>query len=882
MRTILWLSEITAQDASQVGGKAQNLAELYQAGFPVPTAFCVTSVAYEQYAAANGLDERVEALRTVPANELVEAAHRLQLAFRQGAMSAEMHSAVISAFHALASAGNSERPAVAVRSSASAEDLPTASFAGQQETILNVRGQEQLLQAIQECWASLWSPRAVLYRMHQGTAQVKDLTPEQPPVTAVLVQYMLAAEAAGVAFSQDPTTGANNVIVEAAWGLGETVVGGQGDVDHYVVSRDTCLEAAPPTIAHKLRRRVLASSGGLVDAEVDAEAECARVLSPEQVRQIAETTLAIERHFHGPQDVEWALAQGELFILQSRPITTLLFTFFTDLVEPSEATVWTAGFLNERFPQPVSPLGWTLVQELLDELAFRAPLRYLGARNVSQIRTTRLYHGHPYVNLFVFQTLYKVFPNFLLPEDASRYFPDGKTELRREAKYPRSIIDPRFLVSMAMHFVQQPTVWSPWHNYRVWARFAAQHDCRSQQLRANYESLRKHHGTASEIWSTIQKAQALNAELLALHRWSLTWADLTYALLRRLLQRYAGSADAFRLCAALVAALPNKSVELNDALGELAQNQGNATFPEALAAFLTRYWHRSFSLDIYYPPFEQKPAQVLELLASLRAGAHVPHARERREAAREQARLEARQVIARGPWGGLHYALFQNLLRLTEHYMPLREEQRLCWQRTLALQRRLFLLLGQRLTNMGILHGGQHVFFLTKSELEAYVRGQCNGDGYVDIVTSREQQYMRLRQEFDAAEAWAYPPFVRGHRPLETARCAEGSQFQGRAISPGLARGRAVVVCSPDEFGKVQRGDILVTRGVDPGWTPLFSLISALIMEHGGQLSHGAVVAREYGLPTVAGLPGITQVLQDGDMVMVDGLSGLVRRIPNQ
>ena len=208
--------------------------------------------------------------------------------------------------------------------------------------------------------------------------------------------------------------------------------------------------------------------------------------------------------------------------------------------------------------------------------------------------------------------------------------------------------------------------------------------------------------------------------------------------------------------------------------------------------------------------------------------------------------------------------------------MPLREEQRFFWQKTLALQRHLFLRLAQHMVAQGLLEKCEHVFFLAIDEMRAYVNAQTDAQGYARLASTREQQFARLRQENDSAPAWSYPPFLHGNRPWETTARAQQGQFQGRAISPGLAQGRVVVVFTPEEFDKIRPGDVLVTRGIDPGWTPVFGLLSALVMEHGGQLSHGAVVAREYGLPTVAGIPGITQALHDGDAVIVDGLNGLV------
>jgi hypothetical protein len=431
MRSILWLHEITTDHRPEVGAKAFNLARMARAGIAVPAAYCLVTSAFEEFLVANDLVASARDLLATRDGELEPTASRLQDAIRRGRLTPALRADILNAYLALGSGGQEAPIRVAVRSSAAAEDLPGASFAGQFATRLNVSGEQELLSAIMECWASLWSPRAVSYRARQGVTQ--------SPGMAVLVQSMVEAESSGVAFSVDPGGGAKQVVIEAAFGLGETVVGGEGDMDCYVVSRETFSEVECPVLGHKLRRRLLAAGGGVQVADVPPDMQDARVLTPQQVCQVAQTVLALERLLGCRQDMEWAWAEGHLFVLQARPITATAASFFTDVL-PGDRDVWTAGFLNERFPTPVSPLGWSLARELLEELAFRDPLRYLGVRDTELPRITRLYRGHPYVNLFVFQTLYKVFPASLLPEDAARYFPEGAADLRLQVPYPRSAL----------------------------------------------------------------------------------------------------------------------------------------------------------------------------------------------------------------------------------------------------------------------------------------------------------------------------------------------------------------------------------------------------------------------------------------------------------
>lgn len=831
MKTIMNLATVELD----AGSKASNLARVTQLGYRVPAGFCIAAAAYHEYVRENGLEPAIMELSQLDSRQLEEAADRLQNAFREGTLPPRLRQEILSAYHTLIGSGS---PTVAVRSSATTEDLAHASAAGQQDTYLHVSGDEELVRAVIACWASLWSLRAIRYRAGQGQSQL--------PAMAVIVQRMLNPQAAGVAFSVDPSTSEQNVVIEATRGLGDCVAAGQVDADRYVVPRSASCPVASPC---------LETGEG--------------ILTRAQALEIAQAVLDLERDFGQPVDVEWAIENENLYILQCRPVTTDWSSYYTDLV-PDEQSVWTSGFLNERFSAPVSPLGWSVIRELLEELAFRDPLRYLGVRHVQE-PLTRLYRGHPYVNLFVFQTLYKVFPEALLPEDARRYFPNGETSLRHEVRYPRSLLDPHMIVSMLRHLAGRVGEWSPWHNHHAWARFAVQHERSSRELQQRLDALQST-GKMEDIKALLCDAQALNRQLLDLHRWSLTHADLSYSLLRRLLNRWLPLQQAADLCVDLVVGQPNKSVEMNEALCQLASHRSTPAFDATMECFLARFGHRSFHLDLYYPTFGDDPTQVSELLDKS------PAIRDDRSRQQPSCRNPGEQ-LARALQGsrlaGAKRRVLLHLVQLARHYMALREEQRFYWQSTLALMRRAFLLLGARLHDCGRLDEAAQIFFLTKDEVE-----QCVADreccDYRMVAERRRAEFERLTAEFRSLPNWSYPAFLRGNRPLPLDTTRDG-EWQGRPISPGLATGRAVLVFSPAQFSRVRPGDILVARSIDPGWTPLFQVIAGLILEHGGQLSHGAVVAREYRLPAVSGIAAITECVQDGDLLAVDGTNGLVR-----
>jgi pyruvate,water dikinase len=830
-RRILWLVEISTDQREMVGGKAANLAGLLRAGFRTPPGFCVPTAAYRAFVEGNDLQEGIEAL----ARDAGRMADPYALFARR--MDETLEHQILAACRQLLDilppGGR-----VAVRSSATTEDMPAASFAGQGETYLNV-GADELLDRIRDCWASLWTARAISYRQRRGSAP-------PPPEMAVVVQAMIPCDAGGVAFTADPL-GREAVVIEAAPGLAEAVVQGTGEITRYTVDRRS--------LAYRQEGAPLADD----------------ILAPAQVRLVAETALALEAHFGGAQDVEWGLWNGELYLFQCRPVTVKAERFFTQVI-PGDDHLWTGGYLNERFPQPVSPLGWSIVGGLTEELAFRDPLRYLGYRHFNQLPLTKLYRGHPYTNVTVFQILYKIFPDGLVPDDAARYFPNGDTGLRKQVPYLCCLLDPRFIGSMLCHFAREPAKWSPLHNYRHWARFAARHEGAMAGLGERVETATD----LNDLWAIVEAAERWNRDLLGIHRWSLMAADLTVPLLGRLVGYWVSTERQSELSARLLSALPNKSMELDQALRQL---EGAASLRAAdLRDFLAEYGHRSFSLDIRHPTFADEPEQVLRLLE---VAGHGPDSAVR-VAARESAEREVGATIAARPLGPLKLLVLNQVLALARRYVSLREDQRFAWQRTLALMRRAFLRIGERLATEEHLAQADDIFFATFIEIKDLSQpAQLRPDTClesVQAIAARRAAFERLQREFELAPHLTYPAFLRGNRPLKitSEEEDEGDRWQGVPVSPGMVRGPVRVVLTPGQFERIAPGDILVTRSTDPGWTPIFGQLGGLIMERGGQLSHGSVIAREYGLPAVVGIPHITEHLCDDDLVLLDGLTGTV------
>ncbi len=507
-------------------------------------------------------------------------------------------------------------------------------------------------------------------------------------------------------------------------------------------------------------------------------------------------------------------------------------SFFT---EPGEGRLWTAGFLNERFPEPVSPLGWTIIRPFLENLAVREPLRMLGI-DPGPVPVTRLWFGRPYFNAELFAVLYGVFPDWLIPEDAARYFPGGDPGFRRQfSRRPR-------LLNLTASALTTVSGWNPPVHLADWQQFSARYRAAVGQLSAEAEALEAvpgDDGIRARL-RLIREVQAWNEALLRRHRWSLLHAEAWYSLLRRAAVRLSRGEGPAR-AAAWVRRGDDVTCEFNRVLEAAATAHDPDVAASLRARLVVEFGHRSFSLDIARPT-------VAEALEDYLAAA--------------RSRLDSRGspsfLVPRPPvW-------LKPLVGIARRFMGLREAQRHHWQMGLALLRRLYLGIGRRLAPT-YLDLPTDVFFLTADELEAYP----------DLPPPAV--FRVRRAEFEALRAGPdfYPEFLQGDRPLR-AGAAGAAELKGIGVSPGVGIGRVRVVVRPEGLGQVGPGEVMVSPAADSAWTFVFGRLSALVLERGGQLSHASVVAREYGLPAVAGVREATRLLRDGDRVVVDGTQGLV------
>jgi phosphohistidine swiveling domain-containing protein len=785
------LDQFSAGDWAVAGGKGANLGELRRAGFPVPPGFVLTVDAYRAFVEANGLQEVITvALQDTDLEDpavLERAATTIADRFAGGEIPSPIAAGVCRSYAALGGGP------VAVRSSATVEDLPEASFAGQQETFLDVIGNGAVLEAVKRCWASLWTGRALAYRQRRAI-------PADDVALAVVVQPMIAAEVAGALFTANPTSGdPDEMVIDAAPGFGDAVVAGEITPEEIVVDRRT-----------GTLRRHSGPSG--------------RVLSEPQMVELAGLGERIEAHFGRPQDVEWAWADGRFRILQARPITTPLRPRLT--WEPPQPGVrYMRGGVMELMPEPVSVLFETLGLRALEH-ATKEQQRRLG------MGTGMQNWGFATINGYVYGWV-KASPRMLL--DLFLALPKLLGRVRLATTTPE-----------------------------LWER---------ETLPAYRQGVAALHGDPGEL-STSELLDWIEALTSALANfWAvfaamvphLDRAERRFVSLYRRLRRRRDPEPAV-----LLRGLENRPLEAERALYEGREGD--------LEPYIAAYGHALYNLDFAVPLAGENQAALEAMRRAWSKGVPSPDERHRQLAMEREA---VTQTI-RGRLPGWLRRLLDRSLAAAQEAARVREDALfdlgLAWEplRCYALE------LGRRLAGAGVLPEAEQVFWLRHDELRTCVQKLERGSA----APSRADEAESRRREREAARGARIPftiperkVFGLMRRLLPTA----GAQWQvggevltGRGTSPGRVKAMARVIHRSEEFERLGCGEILVAHATTPAWTPLFALAGGVVTDLGGALSHGSIVAREYGIPAVMGTGNATERIRDGQVITVDGTEGRV------
>ncbi|MGW3156806.1 rifamycin-inactivating phosphotransferase [Streptomyces sp. NPDC001089] len=872
-RYVCDLSEADGTQVAVVGGKGAQLGVLSRMdGVQVPAGFCVTTDAFRRIMAeAPAVEEQLDRLSRLDPDDregVRTAAERIRRTIEGITVPGDLAAEIT---RALARLG--DRTAFAVRSSATAEDLPTASFAGQQDTYLNVVGTAAVLRHVSRCWASLFTERAVTYRRRQGIDH-------RTVRMAVVVQRMVLPRASGVLFTADPVTGDRTVAtVDAGFGLGEALVSGLVNPDVLKVRHG---EVVARTIAAKKRAVHALPDGGTREVAVDARQQEQPALTDEQAVRLVRLGRRIEAHFGRPQDIEWCLADDDFQIVQSRPITTL---FPVPEAADEENHVYVSVGHQQMMTDPMKPLGLSMWR-----LTAMVPMHEAGGRLFVDVtrrlaapasRTALLDvmgKGDPLVR-DALETVLEREDFVPSPPDTGPGGPPAAGASARDASARGASAPVETDPAIVSELIERSRT----------SVAALARDIRTKSGPALFDFLREAFEEHKRVLGDPLSIQAIMAGMEA------TWW-LNDRLMEWLGEKNAADtltlsapdnvtsemglalldvADVIRPKAEVVAFL--RGVEDEDFLDGLAKLPGGAEARDAIEAYLDRYGMRcAGEIDITRPRWRERPGTIVPaLLDNVRNFA--PGAAGRRfEEGLRKARRKERDVLSRLralPDGDRKADETRRMIARVRTFIGYREYPKYGIVSRYFVYKQALLREAEQLVRSGVIPETEDVFHLTFQEFH-------------DVVRSRRVDTRLIQERKDAFRSYAAltPP-----RVLTSDGVALSGSYRrddvpagaltGLPVSAGTVEGRARVVLDMAE-ADLAAGDILVTTFTDPSWSPLFVGIAGLVTEVGGLMTHGAVIAREYGLPAVVGVDGATRLIRDGQRIRIHGTDGYVEILP--
>ncbi|MBI5804671.1 hypothetical protein HZA73_01345 [candidate division TA06 bacterium] len=850
------------------GGKGASLQRLLRAGFKVPPFFCISTAAYDRFMAENGIKELTASVKpeeagTAVGNKIVKSP-----------FPAAIHDGISLAMAGLAKQSPADR-SLAVRSSATCEDLPKLSFAGQHDTFLSVTTESGVLEAVKKCWASLWSGRALAYRQATGTDGAG-------AGMAVLVQLMVKAQSAGVIFTTDPVSSRiDQMLINAVQGLGDKLVSGLISPDEYTVDK----------------------TDGRITQRLSGKDS---VLSGEQIKELAGLARQLEALFGAPQDIEWA-HDGKLFwILQSRPVTSVSSPPALPDVQwgnpvnqklaQGRVIFWSNWNTRENMAYPLKPLAWSFFNDLLvpvigNVLYGAKPgsvlsqySQFVDLVNGRAYWNMSMLAGHPLAGRMIMPHLDK------LDQEAATAF----SELQKRGDFvPAKIPLPRHqlilpLIKGFATFISFPWLASPrWiekrcQRFLVQVKEYVELPLEKMSIGQMLEQARLYADIISRFaFPLLVVASKSLAGLWVIDKLIKKWPDLKSAGLLAGIPGNKTTETALELYKLSLAPEEVKNIfagsdfvnihDVHRVRRELDQSQAGREFLKRITAFLEEYGHRgSKDLDAGHPSWKEDPTYIFAMLKGymgLGPEDHNPLEQFQKAVAGRLA-LEAE---IRSRLSSIKRRVFDWALKMVHDFLPWRENEKFYGVKVFPGSRRIIAEIGRRYLQAGLIAGPEDIFFLTIPEIERQEKGQGLEPAQMKTLIAGRQA--RWQKQADSPGEF----IIRsdGIRVFGlTTPAKEGKILKGVAASGGRVTGIARIIRDPSQAHRFRKGEILVAPFTEPGWAPLFLLSKALVMEVGGSICHGAIVAREYGIPAVVGVKGATALIKDGDMITVDGDAG--------
>ncbi|MGR2781601.1 phosphoenolpyruvate synthase [Bacillus subtilis] len=859
---VLGLHEIEKTQLSLVGGKGLHLGELSKIqGIQVPEGFCVTTVGYqkaiEQNETLQVLLDQLAMLKVEDRDQIGNISRKI----RQIIMEVDIPSDVVKAVaHYLSQFG--EEHAYAVRSSATAEDLPHASFAGQQDTYLNIIGVDAILQHISKCWASLFTDRAVIYRMQNGFEHSQ-------VYLSVIVQRMVFPQASGILFTADPITSSRKVLsIDAGFGLGEALVSGLVSADCYKVQDGQIIDKRIATKKLAIYGR---KEGGTETQQIDSDQQKAQTLTDEQILQLARIGRQIEAHFGQPQDIEWCLARDTFYIVQSRPITTL---FPIPEASDQENHVYISVGHQQMMTDPIKPLGLSFFL-----LTTAAPMRKAGGRLFVDVT----HHLASPDSREVFlkgmgqhdQLLKDALMTIIKRRDFIKSIPNDKTApnpSRGNADMPAQVENDPTIVSDLIES-SQTSIEELKQNIQTKSG--------SDLFRFILEDIQELKKILFNPESSVVIRTAMNASLWInekMNEWlgEKNAADTLSQSVPHNITSEMGLAlldvaDVIRPYPEVIDYLQH--VKDDNFLDELAKFDGGSKTRDAIYDYLSKYGMRcTGEIDITRTRWSEKPTTLVPMILNNIKNFEPNVGHRKFEQGRQEALKKEQELLDRLkqlPDGEQKAKETKRAIDIIRNFSGFREYPKYGMVNRYFVYKQALLKEAEQLIEAGVIHEKEDIYYLTFEELHEVVRTHKLD---YQIISTRKDEYTLYEKLSPPRVITSDGETVTGEYKREN---LPAGAIVGLPVSSGVIEGRARVILNMED-ADLEDGDILVTSFTDPSWTPLFVSIKGLVTEVGGLMTHGAVIAREYGLPAVVGVENAAKLIKDGQRIRVHGTEGYI------
>ncbi|GIP37083.1 putative phosphoenolpyruvate synthase [Paenibacillus sp. J31TS4] len=863
---VLGFQEMDKTQLTLVGGKGHHLGELARMeGIQVPEGFCVTTLSYQKAIDHNesyhALLDRLTMLKAEDREQIGEISRKIRQVITDSEMPNDVRQAVV---HYLSRYG--EEHAYAVRSSATAEDLPHASFAGQQDTYLNIVGREAILQHIRKCWASLYTDRAVIYRIQNGFDH-KQVS------LAVVVQRMVFPQASGIVFTADPMTSNRTLLsIDAGFGLGEALVSGLVSADSYQV-RDG--EIVKKRIETKKLAIYASKEGGTETRPIDPDQQQTQTLTDQQILQLARIGRQIEAYFGQPQDIEWCLADGAFSIVQSRPITTL---FPIPEANDQDNHVYLSVGHQQMMTDPIKPLGLSFYLMITP-----APMRKAGGRLFVDV--TRML-ASPVSRETFLNTLGQSDP---LIKDAlltiiERNFIKSLPNENKELGTSNSRVG-RPPTGVQPQIENDPTIVSD-----LIKRTQTSIEELKQSIRTRsgaelfdfiLEDIQQLKKILFDPQSTAVFMTAMNASSW-INENMMEWLDEKNAA-DTISQSVPGNitsemglalldvADAIRPYPQVMEYL--QVAKEDTFLEDLVTFDGGLEAQAAIQAFLDKYGMRcAGEIDITRTRWSEKPITLIPIILGNIKNFEPNESKRKFEQGRQEALEKEQELLERLkalPDGEQKAAETKRMIDLVRNFIGYREYPKYGYMNRYIVYRLALLQEAEQLVQAGVIHEKEDIYYLSFEELHEVVRTKKLD---YQIIIKRKDEYKLYEKLTPPRVITSEGEIIAGKYNREH---VPPDAIVGLPVSAGVIEGRARVILNMED-ADLEDGDILVTSFTDPSWTPLFVSIKGLVTEVGGLMTHGAVIAREYGLPAVVGVENATMLIKDGQRIRVHGTEGYI------